>query len=116
VTVLAEAPGGPSGRTLSYRCGRGCRTAYSFNSSTGKLSDFQSSSRRFVTERGSYVGMKATEAARRERAKIVPGCGDARTIHVRWDLHHALFLLVRHGKVDGLVYLGPHSIFYEGLC
>src|SRR5256885_13140578 len=78
VKVVAEAPGGPSGRTLYYRCGRGCRTAYSVSSSTGKLSDFQSSSPRFVTERGSYVGMKATEAARRERAKIVPSCGDAR--------------------------------------
>ena len=116
VKVVAEAPGGPSGRTLSYRCGRGCRTAYSFNSATGRLSDFQTSSPRFVTERGSYVGMKATEAARRERAKIRPGCGDDRVIHVRWDLHHALVLLVWHGKVEMLVYLGPHSIFYEGLC
>jgi hypothetical protein len=116
VKVVAEAPGGPSGRTLLYRCGRGCRTDYSFNSSTGKLSDFQTSSPRFVTERGSHVGMKATEAARRERAKILPSCGDDRAIHVRWDLHHALVLLVWHGKVDMLVYLGPHSIFYEGLC
>jgi hypothetical protein len=58
VRVFAEAPGGPSGRTLYYRCGRGCRTAYSFNSSTGKLSDFQTSSPRFVTERGSYVVLR----------------------------------------------------------
>jgi hypothetical protein len=116
VKVVAEAPGGPSGRTLYYRCGRGCRTAYSFNSSTGKLSDFQSSSPRFVTVRGSSVGMKAAEAARRERAKIVPSCGDDRAIHVRWDRHHAFVVLVRHGKVDMLVYLGRHSIFYEGLC
>jgi hypothetical protein len=114
--VVAEAPGGPSGRTLYYRCGRGCRSAYSFNASTGKLSDFQSESPRFVTERGSYVGMKTTEAAKRERAKIGPGCGDGRYIHVRWDLHHALVLTVSHGYVDGFVYLGPHSIFYEGLC
>jgi hypothetical protein len=116
VRVFAEAPGGPSGRTLYYRCGRGCRTAYSFNSSTGKLSDFQTSSPGFATERGSYVGMKATEAARREGAKIVPSCGDDRAIHVRWDRHHALVVLVWHRKVDMLVYLGPHSIFYEGLC
>jgi hypothetical protein len=116
VKAVAEAPGGPSGRTLYYRCGRGCRTAYSFNSSTGKALRFQTSSPRFVTERGSYVGMRATEAARRERAKIVPSCGDDRAIHVRWDLHHALVMLVWHGRVDMLVYLGPHSIFYEGLC
>jgi hypothetical protein len=111
VRVFSEAPRGPSGRTLYYRCGRGCRTAYSFNSSTGKLSDFQTSSPRFVTERGSYVGMKAAEAARRERAKIMPGCGDDRVIR-----RHALAVLVWHGKVDLLVYLGSHSIFYEGLC
>jgi hypothetical protein len=114
--VPPEAPGGPSGRTLYYRCGRGCRTAYSFNASTGKLSDFQSSSRGLVTARGSYVGMKATEAARRERAKIVSSCGAARAIHIRWDQRHALVLLVWRGRVDELVYLGPHSIFYEGLC
>jgi hypothetical protein len=116
VKVVAEAPGGPSGRTLYYRCGRGCRTAYSFNSSTGKLSDFQTSSQRFVTERGSHVGMKATEAARRERAKIGPGCGDDRVIPVGSTRLHTLVLLVWHGKADMLVYLGPHSIFYDGLC
>jgi hypothetical protein len=116
VKVVAEAPGGPSGRTLYYRCGRGCRTAYSFNPSTRKLSDFQTSSPRFVTERGSYVGMKAAEAARREHAKVGPGCGDDRVIPVGWARHHTLVLFVRHGEVDGVVYLGPHSIFYGGLC
>jgi hypothetical protein len=116
VKVVAEAPGGPSGRTLYYRCGRGCRTAYSFNSSTGKLSDFQTSSPRFVTERGSYVGMKAAEAARREHAKVGPGCGDDRVIPVGLDRHHTLVLFVWRGEVDGVVYLGPHSIFYDGLC
>jgi hypothetical protein len=114
--VRAEVPGGPSGRTLDYRCGRGCQTIYYFNSSTGKLSDFHAESSRFLTERGSYVGMRAAEAARRERAKMVPTCGDDRAIHIRWDLHHAFVLLVWHGKVDGLIYMGPHSMFYEGLC
>jgi hypothetical protein len=114
--VVPEFPGAPSGRVLSYRCGRGCRTSYSFNAATRKLSDFWSGSPRFVTERGSYVGMKATEAARRERAKIVPGCGDGLYIHVGREAHHIFVLTVSHGRVDGVSYLGPHSIFYEGLC
>jgi hypothetical protein len=114
--TVPEFPGAPAGRTLDYRCGRGCWTSYSFNVATGKLSDFWSASPRFVTERGSRVGMKAAEAARRERARPVPGCGDGLYIHVRWDARHIFVLTVSRGRVDGLLYLGPHSIFYEGLC
>jgi hypothetical protein len=114
--VVAEFPGAPSGRVLTYRCGRGCRTAYSFNAATGRLSDFYSGSPRFVTEHGSHVGMKAREASGRERAKIVPGCGDGLYIHVGREAHHIFVLTVSHGRVDGLSYLGPHSIYYEGLC
>ena len=116
VKTVPEFPGAPAGRTLDYRCGRGCRTSYSFNAATGKLSDFWSASPRFVTERGSHVGMKAAEAARRERAKPVPGCGDGLYIHLRSGQHGTFVLTVSHGRVDGLLYLGPHSIFYEGLC
>jgi hypothetical protein len=114
--VVPEYPGAPSGRILDYRCGGGCRTAYSFSAATGKLSDFYSGSPRFVTGHGSYVGMRATEAARRERAKIVPGCGDGLYIHVGREAHHIFVLTVSHGRVDGISYLGPHSIYYEGLC
>jgi hypothetical protein len=114
--TVPEFPGAPAGRTLDYSCGRGCQTSYSFNAATGKLSDFWSASPTFVTERGSHVGMKAAEAARRERARPVPGCGDGLYIHVHWDAHHIFVLTVSRGRVDGLLYLGPHSIFYEGLC
>ena len=113
---MPEFPGAPAGRTLDYSCGRGCRTSYSFNAATGKLSDFYSGSPRVVTERGSYVGMKAREAARRERAKLVPGCGNGLYIHVGREAHHIFVLTVSNGRVDGLSYLGPHSIYYEGLC
>jgi hypothetical protein len=107
-------PGG--GRMLVYRCGRGCTTVYSISDSTGKLSDFETSSRRFVTSHGSRVGMPAAEAARRERRKLLPGCGNALYLHLRWDAHHAFVLTVWRGKVDEIIFLGPHSVYYDGLC
>jgi hypothetical protein len=57
------------GRTLYYRCGRGCETAYSINDSTGKLSDYWSTSPRFVTARGSRRHERRTGGPRgREEA------------------------------------------------
>jgi len=106
----------PVGHTLYYRCGPGCRTAYSINNTTGRLSDFESSSPHFVTERGSRVGMPAAQAARRERRQLVPGCGDGLYLHLRWDSHHAFVVTVWRGKVDEIIYLGQHSIYYDGLC
>jgi hypothetical protein len=107
----------PAGQTLYYRCGRGCETGYSINNTTGRLSDFETSSPRFVTERGSRVGMRAQEAARRERTKPWgPGCGTGPYLHVRWDMHHTFVLTAWGGKVDHIIYLGPHSVYYEGLC
>jgi hypothetical protein len=107
----------PVGQTLFYRCGRHCETAYSINNATGRLSDFQTSSPHFVTERGSHVGMPAQEAARREHTKAWgPGCGPGPYLHVRWDRHHAFVLTAWKGKVDQIIYLGPHSVYYDGLC
>jgi hypothetical protein len=106
----------PLGRTLYYQCGRGCETAYSIRISTGRLSDYWSTSPRFVTVRGSSVGMSGAQAARREGKKLVPGCGDPLYIHLRWDAHHQFVLTVAHGKVHSVGYLGPHSVYYEGLC
>ena len=106
----------PLGQTLFYRCGRGCETAYSISDATGRLSDFETSSPRFVTERGSHVGMRATEAARRERTTFGPGCGPGPYLHVRWDRRHAFVLTAWSGKVDHIMYLGPHSVYYDGLC
>ena len=106
----------PVGDTLYYSCGRSCETAYSINNATGRLSDFETSSPRFLTARGSHVGMRAAAAARRERTRLVPGCGTGPYIHVRWDLHHAFVLTAWGGKVDQIIYLGPHSVYYDGLC
>jgi len=106
----------PVGHTLYYRCGSGCLTAYSFNNTTRRLSDFWTRSPRFRTERGSYAGMSASRAASREQRELVPGCGEGLFIHIRWDARHAYVLTVARGKVNGITYLGPHSVYYEGLC
>lgn len=106
----------PVGHMLEYRCGRGCWTAYSIRNATGRLSDFSSESPRFVTERGSHVGMTARSAATREGRTLLPGCGDALYLHLRWDRRRQYALIVRHERVDSIAYLGPHSIFYEGFC
>jgi hypothetical protein len=104
------------GHTLTYRCGSACTTQYSINERTGKLSDFWSESQRFVTERGTRVGMTAEEAKRREGKKLVPGCGFPRYIHLRWDERHVFVLAFFHGKVASIGYLGPHTVYYDGLC
>jgi hypothetical protein len=105
-----------TGRTLVYRCGRGCSTRYSISVATGRLSDFETSSPRFRTEHGSHPGMSAARAVRLEGKRLVPGCGDALYVHLRWDGHHAFVLTATHGRIDGIAYLGPHTVFYEGLC
>jgi len=103
----------PVGHTLYYGCGSGCLTAYSFNNTTRMLSDFWTRSPRFRTERGSHAGMRASRAAALERRKIVPGCGDDLYIHVRWDDRHRYVLTIARGKVTGIAYSGPHSVYYE---
>jgi hypothetical protein len=103
------------GRTLVYVCGKDCRTAYSFNKDTLKLSDFWTQSRRWTTAHGSRPGMRGRDAAARERAKIHPGCsGDQ--IDIRADRRNAFVLILWKGRVDSITYLGPHSIYYDGLC
>ena len=106
----------PVGRTLYYGCGAGCRTAYSINAATGRLSDFESSAPRFITERGSHVGMPAGKAARLEGRKLVPGCGNGLYLHLRWDQHHTFVVTTWRGKVEEIIYLGSHSVYYDGLC
>ena len=107
---------GVYGRTLTYRCGHACTTQYSINARTGKLSDFWSQSQRFVTEHGTRPGMTAREAKAREGKQLVPGCGFPRYIHLRWDERHIFVLASFHGRVDSIGYLGPHTVYYEGLC
>jgi hypothetical protein len=114
--VFSPSRKAPAGRTLYYRCGPRCQTAYSINISTGRLSNFSTTSPRFMTARGSRVGLSAAVAARREGRRPVSGCGDRLYIHVRWDDHHQFALTVSHGRVDSIAYLGPHSVFYEGFC
>jgi hypothetical protein len=107
---------GQAGRTLEYRCGRTCRTSYSINNATGKLSDYWTQSPRFVTERGTHVGMSAAKAARLEGRKLVPGCGFPRYIQLRRGPERTFVLAVWRGRIDSMGYLGPHSVYYDGLC
>jgi hypothetical protein len=108
---------GVYGRSLTYRCGPKCLTQYSINVHTGKLSDFWSQSQRFFTEHGTRTGMTVREAKAREgRRRLVRGCGYPGYIQLRWDEHHIFVLSVFRGRVDSIQYLGPHTVYYEGLC
>jgi len=114
--LISPRKKGVVGHELYYGCGRSCVTTYSISDATGKLADYYVESPRFVTERGSRVGMRAARAAELEGGKVVPGCGEGRYIHLRWDEHHIFVLGVFAGKVSSIVYLGPHTLSYEGLC
>jgi len=103
----------PAGVRLVYSCGTNCDTVYSFSNRTGKLSDFASASPSFRTERGAGVGLTSTQAAKLEGKPIVPSCGSGKTIHVRWDETHQFALEVLRGRVTILVYVGPHTTYYE---
>jgi hypothetical protein len=103
------------GRTLVYLCGKGCQTDYSFNSDTKALSDFWTQSSKWKTERGSHPGTPAKQAAEKESRKLGPGCsGDQ--VNLRMELHRAYVLIMWKGRVDSITYLGPHSVYYDGLC
>jgi hypothetical protein len=106
----------PVGHTLYYSCGSGCLTAYSINNATGKLSDFWTRSPHFVTKHGSRPGMAVSVVARREARQLLPGCGDGLYLHLRWDGQHVFVLTASGGRVTGITYLGPHSVYYDGLC
>jgi hypothetical protein len=110
---------GIRGRTLIYRCGRQCETSYSINAKTGKLSDYWTQSPRFRTERGSFVGMRAARAARLEHKRPHLGCGFPLYLFLRTSNRpeQRLFVLaIWKGKIDSIGYLGPHSVYYDGLC
>lgn len=114
--VQPEVWPGIRGRTLEYRCGRSCVTSYSINSKTGRLSDYRTQSPRFITESGSHVGMSAARAARLEGKRARPGCGFPRYIYLRTDDEHLFVLAIWKGRVDSIGYLGPHTVYYDGLC
>jgi hypothetical protein len=114
--VFSEAKKAPVGYELYYRCGPGCVTTYAINYATGRLSDFSTQSARFVSERGSHVGMAARRAAAAEHRPIVGACGEGHAIHLRWDDRHIFVLAVFARKVSLIVYQGPHTLSYEGLC
>jgi hypothetical protein len=106
----------PVGDELYYHCGRGCVTTYAIAYSTGRLSDFVTQSVRFVSERGSRVGMPARLAAAAEHRPIRGACGEGHGIYLREDERHLFVLGVFAGKVSLITYLGPHTLSYEGLC
>ena len=60
--------------------------------------------------------MSGRAAADREGKRLVPGCGDGTYLHLRWDFRHRFVLTVWKGRVESMVYLGPHSVYYDGLC
>ena len=103
------------GRTVVYVCGKDCRTEYSFNNDTGKLSDFWTQSSRWATARGSHPGMAAKKAADLEGRKIHPGCS-GNQVDIREARDRAYVLIMWNGKVNSITYLGPHSTYYDGLC
>jgi hypothetical protein len=107
---------GQFGRSLEYRCGRKCLTNYSINNATGRLSDYWTQSPRFRTERGSHVGMSARRAARLEGRKLLPGCGFPRYLYLRSDHDRIFVLAIWKGRVDSIGCLGPHTVYYDGLC
>ena len=114
--VFSEAKKHPVGYELDYRCGRSCVTSYAISYTTGKLSDFTTESPRFVSEHGSRVGMSAKRAAEAEGRRIIEACGEGHVIQLRSDEHHIFVLGVFAGRVSVIVYLGPHTTSYEGLC
>jgi hypothetical protein len=107
---------GQFGHSLEYRCGRKCLTSYSINNATGRLSDYWTQSPRFRTERGSHVGMRATRAARLEGRKLRLGCGFPRYLYLRSGQGRVFVLAIWKGHVDSIGYLGPHTVYYDGLC
>jgi hypothetical protein len=117
--VEREVWPGIRAHTLVYRCGRKCETSYSINDKTGKLSDYWTQSPRFRTEHGSFVGMSAARSARLEGRKPHPGCGFPFYLYLRagGNPENRLFVLaIWKGKIDSIGYLGPHSVYYDGLC
>jgi hypothetical protein len=60
--------------------------------------------------------MSAKRAAHLEGRKLVPGCGFPRYLHLRWAQDRTFVLAIWKGRVDSIGYLGPHSVYYDGLC
>jgi hypothetical protein len=114
--VFSEAKKDPVGYELYYRCSHRCVTTYAIAYSTGKLSDFQTQSPHFVSERGSHVGVSAARAAAAEHRKLAGACDEGHIIRLRLDEHHIFVLAVFAKKVSLIAYLGPHTLSYEGLC
>jgi hypothetical protein len=106
VPVTDEPTGRRTGSALVYG-----KTSYGFSRATGRLSDFGTGSRAYVTERGSRVGMSAAAASAVERRPIAVRCGGAdRSILVRIDASRTLVLTIYGGRIAAIGYRGPHSV------
>jgi hypothetical protein len=108
-TKVVAALDEPSGRRIGTRLYYG-RSAYSFRN--GRLADFGTTAPDVRTERGSHPGLRAADAAKLERAKVVPGCSGP-TIRLRAPRGSTFFLTVVKGRVVGIEYAGPNSTVSE---
>jgi hypothetical protein len=103
--VTDEPTGRRTGSLLVYGL-----TSYAFSLATGRLSDFATGSRAYVTEHGSRVGMAAAAASAVERRPVTVRCGGAdRSIQMRIDARRTLVLTIYGGRVAAIAYRGPHS-------
>ena len=107
VQLFETAGGGPIGKSLLYRCGRGCTTWYYVNRKTHLLANFSGNSPRLVTPNGTRIGMTKAEAERRERARTQNGCLIGIVLHTRVA---TLDLGIERGRVSEFRLAGRHSV------
>jgi hypothetical protein len=60
--------------------------------------------------------MRAARVARLEHKRLHPGCGFPLYVYLRSGSRVEFVLAIWNGKVDSIGYLGPHSVYYDGLC
>jgi hypothetical protein len=96
--------GGGAARSLTYRCGTRCTTSYYLNlDEGGLLGDFETRSRRFRTRHGTRVGMRRSEAERRERRRARLGCQTAIFLRTRSANLWVVMSRTRGGTVRSLL-------------
>jgi hypothetical protein len=107
-----ETPGaGHTGHLLEYRCEKAdCKDTYSIGLD-GVMHDFQTLSTRFRTKHGSRVGMPTSEVERLEGRRFRLGCSGP-TLR----LGNGLELVAWKQRVAYILFLGRHTLYYDGDC